>query len=265
MTQIFFPRDGSEQWLQWADAALAVHLLCEQMEAGRGMVLEIGVWKGAWTSSVLMSVPTARLVGVDPYPAGARPVRAETLRRINELGLAGRFDLVDSTDAVDPAERFDLIHIDGDHSEEAAWRDLDFAAARLSPKGIIVVDDISHNWLPGVASATYRFLEHSGLRMFLISRAKGYIAQAGTAAALHDSLQRTLLRVPELRVFRSYAELAGHPYPESPEILGQPVLLVQGPKNDPFSAVDWASPQSTSGRGVRGLTRRFLRSILARL
>ena len=260
MARIVFPDDGSEQWLQWTDVALAVHLLDEQVGGGSGDVLEIGVWKGAWTSSVLASVPTSRVVGVDPYPEGARAVRSMMLDRLAGLGLADRFTLVGTTEDVDPGLRFDLIHIDGDHSETSAWHDLDFAVSRLAPGGVIVVDDVSHKWLPGVASATYRFLEHSGFRMFAISRVKAYIADPGTAAALHGALQGTLAGVPELRVARTYAELSGHPYPESPDILGQPVLLIEGPKDDPNSQSGAALRSRRSLRGVRRPIGRFLRS-----
>ena len=261
MARIVFPDDGSEQWLQWTDVALAVHLLEEQVGGGSGDVLEIGVWKGAWTSSVLASVPTSRVVGVDPYPEGARAVRSMMLERLTGLGLADRFTLVGTTQDVDPGLRFDLIHIDGDHSEESAWGDLDFAFGRLAPGGVIVVDDVSHKWLPGVASATYRFLEHSGLRMFAISRGKAYIADPGTAAVLHGTLQRTLRKVLELRVATTYAELTGHPYPESPEILGQAVLLIEGPKNDPRTRIDETSPIRESVRRVRRSVGRLLRAL----
>lgn len=227
---LYFPDDGSEEWLDWIDAAVAVHLLQDHTARRPANLLEIGVWRGGWAATMLGNVPDARLVGVDPYPAAAAPVRREMLDRLGRLGVADRFVLHRALDEVDPEARFDLIHIDGDHSEDAVWRDLHFARTHLAPQGVIVVDDLSHRWLPGVASATYRFLEHTGLRMFMITPAKGYLAHAEHAARLHHVLRSSLPSIPSVKVAGSFEELAGHPYPEDSSILGQPLLLVRGRK-----------------------------------
>lgn len=255
MERIAFPTDGSEQWLEWVDLALALHLLRGAGVPEACEVLEIGVWKGAWSSSILVNLPAARVTGVDPYPEGAWPVRARMLDRMEELGVAGRFTLLRSTAEVEPSARFDLIHIDGDHSEASVSDDLELAMRRLTPRGVIIVDDISHKWLPAVASATYRFLERSGARMFMITRSKAYIAGAERAAELHAELQRTLTALPGVRAARSFAELTGHPYPEASDVLDQPVLLVIGPKTDPTAP--------TAGRRQAGLA--TLRRLVARI
>ncbi len=223
----FFPVDGSTEWLQRADALIAVKLLQRASEMNRPRVLEIGVWKGGWTSVVLGNVAGATVVGIDPYPEGARPVRALMLKRLELLGLEERFSLHEHLDGLNQSSRFDLIHIDGNHSEASAWEDLRRAHALLDEDGVIVVDDISHKWLPGVASATFRYCGESDLRMFMLTKAKGYLARRETAAHLYRAFWDDRGSIADLRIFQSFQEMVGHPYLESSEVLGQPVLLVK--------------------------------------
>ena len=46
--------------------------------------------------------------------------------------------------AANPDLQFDLITVDGDHSEEGALADLITVIPRLAPGGVIVFDDIAH-------------------------------------------------------------------------------------------------------------------------
>jgi predicted O-methyltransferase YrrM len=259
----FFPDDGSEEWLLPADARIAVHLL-RRTGVGEGpRVLEIGVWKGAWTSVVLRNVPGASVVGVDPYPGGAGSVREGMLRRLDSLSVSERFSLHSDVSDLDPSSRFDLIHVDGDHSEDAVWEDLRRAEELLAPTGVIIVDDISHKWLPGVASATYRYCAGSDLRMFLLTNAKGYLARRATADALHRSLSQDRRSIAGVRLFRDYQEMTGHPYPETSELLGQSVLLARGDRKTPTSAPAQSAFRTAISLGVARL-RRVVRRISGR-
>lgn len=260
--EFFFPSDGSEEWLLPADARLAVHLLLRDGVGTKPRVLEIGVWKGAWTSVVLRNVPGSTVVGVDPYPGDAHRVRVRMLQRLESLGLGDRFGLHGHIDELDPSSRFDLVHIDGDHSEAAVWEDLRRAHGLLDDRGVIVVDDISHKWLPGVASATYRYCAESDLRMFLLTNAKGYFARGETAARIHLSLRDDRSAIAGVRLFQSFQEMTGHPYPEPSEVLGQPVLLARSSRSKPSSRRPrprWsAALSSVTGRALR-TSRRVLR------
>ena len=228
---IYFPEDGSEQWLNEVDVRLAVGILQSFLPANPE-VLEIGVWKGGWTSSVLMNVAGAQVVGVDPYP-GVETVRVEMLARIKALNLTQRFRLYRSLPEVPGPKQFDLIHIDGDHGEEATWKDLEFAFSRLRPGGVIVVDDFSHPLFPGVASALYRFSFQFGLRVFLVTKSKAYLAHAPRARELYSAALEAQLGSPTVLLSRSYEEARNFPYAQSAKVLGQPVLFARIKRSSP--------------------------------
>lgn len=72
---------------------------------------------------------------------------------------------------------FDLIHIDGEHSESVVIKDLHFAKDNLANKGLIVMDDIWHPLFPGVVSATMKFVHESDFVPFLSTRQKMFICR----------------------------------------------------------------------------------------
>jgi len=98
--------------------------------------LEIGVHTGV----VFLHVRAASKVGVDPEP------RVPTWKRAlhpNTL-LHGRIVRAPSDAyfaALDPAERFDVVFVDGDHSLAQARRDIDSALAHLADGGTVLVHD----------------------------------------------------------------------------------------------------------------------------
>lgn len=68
---------------------------------------------------------------------------------------------------LEPESRFRFVHVDGGHSEEQAYFDLQLVAPHMLPKGIIAVDDYDHKHWPGVTPAVDRFLtDHSDFRVF---------------------------------------------------------------------------------------------------
>ncbi len=119
--------------------------------------LEIGVRRGRSLAVVAAACPDCALVGFDlwdkptyagmPNP-GPEFVRAELAR----LGHRGPLELIkgDSRQTVPayleahPEAWFDLITVDGDHSEEGAAADLRLVLPRLKLGGVVVFDDICH-------------------------------------------------------------------------------------------------------------------------
>ncbi len=228
---LFYPRDGSEEWLSKIDAILAVKILqrCQSDADGMVRVLEVGVWKGAWASVVLMNDSRTLVSGVDPYPfEGAEDVRRFMLDRLSGLGVGGRFTLFASFDEL-LDQKFDVIHVDGNHEERFVEADLRRAGELLSEQGVLVVDDISNMRFPGVASAFFRFLESSGLRMFLSSGNKGYVAAPSTAARLHREFLNDLMDDPEIVVQRHWSDGVAEEYGlvQPTSVLGQDVLLAR--------------------------------------
>lgn len=251
---LYFPDDGSDEWLRKLDVRLAVGMLKMFFPTSRD-VLEIGVWKGGWTSSILQNVDRAVAVGIDPYPDDAGPVREELISRLEQLSLLGRFTLYGSHQEVSESARFDLVHIDGDHGEEATWNDLDFAYARTRTDAVIIVDDFANHHFPGVASALYRFSSMTDLRVFMVSPNKAYLARAERARQLYDVVLHQGLLSKELEIFRSYRELSGHPYSESSEVLGQPVLFARKKRQS-------AGPLRTGSRPGRAIIRQICPPLL---
>lgn len=231
LPEFFFPQDGSEIWLRPMDAELALLLLRINSELNQHApavrALEIGVWRGAWSSVVLVNVPDARVHGVDPYPGSLSEVRRTMQQRLSDLGVEDRFVLSPDLSSLTSQEHFDVIHVDGEHSEAKVWSDLTFARDHLGPGGIIIVDDYRHPDFPGIASALFRFLETNDLRIFLVTPYKAYLASTSDASAYHAAL---LTNAPNLRhanLRRHFGD--GDPEPEvyrqASDVLGQPVLL----------------------------------------
>jgi predicted O-methyltransferase YrrM len=231
----FFPDDGSEIWLARMDAELALFLLKHVSREGRGgrpaQVLEIGVWKGAWTSIVLVNVPEAQAFGVDPYPGRNSDVRRIMENRLESLGVHDRFVLTAAVNSLPPHQEFDVIHIDGEHSEAAVWSDLTFALSRLAVGGVIIVDDFRHAAFPGIPSALFRFLEANDLRVFLASANKAYVARACDASTYYDEVLAAAQNFRHLMIQRHFGD--GDPksqnYAQPTDVLGQPVLLAAKP------------------------------------
>lgn len=118
--------------------------------------LEIGVRRGRSMAVVADAAPHCDLLGFDlwvqDYAGMPNPGAEFVCSEIGSLGHRGRIQLVggDSHQTVpaflrqNPAALFDLVNVDGDHSEEGARRDLETVLPRLALGGVIVMDDIVH-------------------------------------------------------------------------------------------------------------------------
>jgi predicted O-methyltransferase YrrM len=136
------------------DLACALRQIAAGTEARA--YLEIGTRKGKSMAMVARERPEATIYGFDlwmsPYSGDDNPgpdfVRAEMAR----VGYRGALEFFDGDSAVTlpafrarhPELRFDLITVDGDHSDEGAWGDLTAAVALLAPGGFLVFDDLLH-------------------------------------------------------------------------------------------------------------------------
>jgi predicted O-methyltransferase YrrM len=161
-----------------------------QMIPSGNPVLEIGVFCGSSLAGLACAFPDAGIVGVDPFfqdfgSSPAFPEEAEfltlasnfmspekrkenlwaVLRALDEqhagLSSVKRVRLVESTQTEYlqgflGRERFQLIHIDGEHTYQAIKDCLDALVLVLDPCSWIVVDDLLNAGFPDISEAVHQ-------------------------------------------------------------------------------------------------------------
>jgi predicted O-methyltransferase YrrM len=118
--------------------------------------LEIGVRRGRSMAIVAASEPQCDLYGFDMwvqnYAGMPNPGPEFVKEEMKRLGHQGSLEMVSGDSHVtvpaflkaNPNLSFDLINVDGDHSESGARADLETVLPRLSLGGVILLDDITH-------------------------------------------------------------------------------------------------------------------------
>jgi hypothetical protein len=167
-------REHIAEWMSPVDAFWAIQLI-KNLNLSSG--LEIGVYKGAWSASILDNIPTSKIVGVDPYP-GLKHIEEVMRFEMSDFQSENRFKIYDCLEELDPEQKFDFVHIDGEHSEEALNHDLTVSFGRLSDCGFIVIDDFMNRIFPGVTSATLITAVKLDLKPILITEYKIYLVRS---------------------------------------------------------------------------------------
>lgn len=183
VTERLFWKFEEPRTLSPRDMALAVDL-CLWHNHSSQKLLEVGVFKGAFMNTLLMNCPNWSAVGIDPYP-GHPEIRELFKENSRSLGLTAKINLFsdfkqfqskqESLSTAELIGRFGLIHIDGEHSGEAVYGDLNESIRYLAPDGILVIDDIFHTAFPGIVSAVYKFIHSNPLVPFLLSGDKMWL------------------------------------------------------------------------------------------
>jgi predicted O-methyltransferase YrrM len=152
-----FYRQGKRRFgRSWRYADLLCVLYAATRLARPRRYLEIGVLGGRSMAIVASTAPTCELVGFDAWiedyaglpTSGPGAVRAR-LRRCGHRGacelVRGRSsDTVPDYVAAHPDARFDLITVDGDHTEPGARHDLENVLPLVAVGGLLVFDDVRH-------------------------------------------------------------------------------------------------------------------------
>lgn len=127
--------------------------------------LEIGVRRGRSLAVVAAAAPGCDLFGFDlwmqDYAGMPNPGPDFVCAELGKFNHRGRLELISGDShltvpeflARHPGLEFDLITVDGDHSESGARLDLETVLPRLSVGGVLVMDDIAHpqhRYLEGV-------------------------------------------------------------------------------------------------------------------
>lgn len=126
-----------------------------------GKFLEIGTLHGVTVATWATARPDARFLSVDPFvflKAGKAPM--QNWHRNKQPNMALLVGTVDDVTELSPRP-FDVVLIDGDHSEDGCYHDLVACAPLLWPWGQLIVHDYRKASNPGVEPAARRFCEES--------------------------------------------------------------------------------------------------------
>ncbi len=146
-----------ESWY-YADITTVLTAVAELMPVRR--YLEVGVFHGRSMSMIGAACPKSELYGfdlwIDGYAGFANPGPELVREQLKRVGHEGQVTLISGDSHVTlrkflaehPNMSFDVITVDGDHSEEGAGRDLRTVIPHLKVGGFLVFDDIS---FPGFA------------------------------------------------------------------------------------------------------------------
>jgi predicted O-methyltransferase YrrM len=216
----------NDRWVGKKDLAISLMVATRFGQGPR--VMEVGLWRGGWTLHVAMNLGISRGTAIDPY-LGLEEIRNTTLNRFERLEIA--LDLHESWDSCERTSRFDLIHIDGEHSEAAALHDLRESVQRLSPGGVIIVDDWLQPDFIGVNSAVHRFLSEADFRIVLTTEWKAYLTSAATAQDWHSYLVAQLGQLGKIP-FEVDASKGLGDYSEARTVLDHSVIVALGKPSD---------------------------------
>jgi hypothetical protein len=195
--------DTVNGWFTRTDARLlALVGGCQQANAIRGDICEIGVYQGrclVLLSLLLRSDETA--FGVDLFSqdiGDAEITRANLARFCNgtrsQLITKNSLDLEAADLQLNKpnATGIRLFCIDGGHTREIAARDYCFAETVLAQGGVVVVDDyFNRNW-PGVAEGIHRvfWAGETRLKPFAIGQSKVLFTAGAFADIYRDAITR---------------------------------------------------------------------------
>ena len=133
------------------------HALAKRADAMR--ILEIGVRRGYSALAFLSARPDAEFIGIDNLSGtygGTGDCYDWATRILGQFpGVTLLHADTQKMDRLFPATKFDLVHIDGDHSEAGCLHDMELCWPLLRRGGLMVVDD--YDYQPAVRRAVEAF------------------------------------------------------------------------------------------------------------
>jgi predicted O-methyltransferase YrrM len=137
------------------------HDLCFRLQPK--IIVELGVRAGYSAQAFMQACPTAQYFGFDANTGtcgGAADTRYTDFARVQlapyNAVIDDKFD-TQKHDAL-PIPRFDLAHVDADHSTESALHDLDMCCHSMGANSVMLIDDFD---MDTVARAVYKFLDRN--------------------------------------------------------------------------------------------------------
>lgn len=144
-------------------------VICHLLTPTGAQVLEVGTWKGGWALSMAENSRSRRLICIDPYPNFSK--MKEEFLRIADIRAKDQILLYPAISNIENFKslHFDVIHIDGVHSQDATYSDISQTLPQLVDAGLFIIDDVFYHDFPGVSAAAFKALETFNLSPFLFS------------------------------------------------------------------------------------------------
>lgn len=117
-------------------------------------ICEIGVFSGGAALAFLQACPSAHYVGIDADPNIVRLAKD----KLDTCGFSYEIIIADSMTLKKLPQKFDLVHVDGDHTMAAAYNDMKLALE--SGSSWILVDDVKSQ--PGVMAGAFKAIVDYG-------------------------------------------------------------------------------------------------------
>jgi hypothetical protein len=145
---------GSQRASGYWDLACALNYFGRRLRPAS--YLEIGVRRGKSMAQVITGQPSCNVVAIDlwlsPYGGVDNPGPDFVRQEMSRLGHTGELQMLSGESqrvlprfvAENPRRRFDLITVDGDHTNDGAWSDLSATVELLEPGGWLLFDDLTH-------------------------------------------------------------------------------------------------------------------------
>ncbi|MGX9790288.1 class I SAM-dependent methyltransferase [Mycobacterium sp. MMS18-G62] len=190
-----------------------------------GAVAEIGVHHGKLFIGLrLLQRPGEKSVAIDIFDDQELNIdgsgHGSLEKFVNNVKLWSTMDDVvlhqgDST-KLEPAKLRELaggdirfFSVDGGHTAEIVYSDMNLAEATLADGGIVIADDVFNQQWPGVATGTLRYMEDGGgLAPFLIGFNKVFFAQPDYCAFYRGEVESVV--EGKLRLGTGSSVFAGH-------------------------------------------------------
>ena len=166
----FYAAGAGRAGADWKYADITTALMAAATLTHPANYLEIGVRRGRSLAAVASVRPEIDIVGfdmwVENYGGMPNPGPDFVRNEMHRLGHRGRLELVsgDSHETVPayfrehPEAFFDLVTVDGDHTDLGARLDLRDVLPRLAIGGVIVFDDIASRGAPFLRDAWNQYV-----------------------------------------------------------------------------------------------------------
>ena len=160
-------RRFGERW-GYADIVTVLLGLAEILKPRR--YLEIGVRRGRSVCAIAKSISECEIVMFDMwvknYAGIENPGPDFVKAELKRIGHRGRSEFINGNShetlteyfAANPGKTFDLITVDGDHTNLGAAQDICDVLPRLTIGGAIVFDDVCHPKTPGLRDVWRRMV-----------------------------------------------------------------------------------------------------------